>query len=52
MHRSGRESYRVVCAACGANFFIVMQLVAVEPSGDEQISSLEADCAGGDTRTT
>jgi len=52
MSRSGREAYRVVCATCGANYFIVMQLVSVEPSGDEQISSLEAECAGGDPRTT
>lgn len=50
MHRSGREPYRVICSGCGANFFLVMQLVPVEPSDAERVKP-EAD-AGGSVRAT
>lgn len=46
MHRSGREAYRVVCAACGANYFAVMQLIPVEPGHATGIPAPEADRVG------
>lgn len=52
MHRSGREPYRVVCGGCGANYYVVMQLVEVAPSGDTAIPSLESELAGRNSRTT
>lgn len=29
---SGREPHRYICESCGQNFFVVMQLVPVDPA--------------------